>query len=176
MANILPQQKKSEIKKEYQLRLLVVGLAFVSASAVVTLGFLIPSHILLQSKIKTTNSQISAVKGVFEKENGAQYSQEIRETREKITAIEHYKEKRNMENTITAITEKRNAAVYISRISFEAEDGVVKVSGTAGTREALLSFNNRLKNDSNFETVELPVSNLAENADVPFSITISLAE
>jgi hypothetical protein len=46
------------------------------------------------------------------------------------------------------------------------------VSGKAVSRDALLSFSKALKSNHRFESVDLPVSNLAKSKDIEFSISI----
>ena len=48
----------------------------------------------------------------------------------------------------------------------------MRVSGVASNREMLISFSNALKNSGKFSNVEVPVSSLTKDKDLPFTMNI----
>jgi hypothetical protein len=54
----------------------------------------------------------------------------------------------------------------------EGENSTLSIGGVATTRDALLSFKKKLEADEKFEEIVLPVSSLAKDTDIDFSLQI----
>jgi len=80
---------------------------------------------------------------------------------------------------LDAVLSKRSKTINISGISYAVSDSknaVLTIDGTSGTREALVSFVKNLQALGMFKTVDLPISNLAKDKDLTFSIKITISE
>jgi len=54
----------------------------------------------------------------------------------------------------------------------ESDGTLITISGVAINRDSLVSFSNLLKNSSTFSEVNMPVSSLAKEKNLPFTINI----
>ena len=52
----------------------------------------------------------------------------------------------------------------------------ISISGTAASRQALADFRNRLREEDGVESVDLPISNLAKDRDIPFELTVTFVK
>jgi hypothetical protein len=72
----------------------------------------------------------------------------------------------------------QNEGVSFTRITIDVtEDGSLKpitISGKADTRSSLATFRSTLLSDPSIEDALLPISNLAQEKDISFLITINL--
>jgi len=65
MLNILPQEQKITIQKEYSRRRVIVVLLLLAVALVISLVFLSPSYFLAQSKSKIIKEELATAKHGF---------------------------------------------------------------------------------------------------------------
>ncbi len=53
--------------------------------------------------------------------------------------------------------------------------GGIAVSGTAATRDALRQYQLALQNAAGVQSADVPVSAYAQDANIPFTVTVTLA-
>lgn len=72
----------------------------------------------------------------------------------------------------------RNQGIRITNIRYvaEAEGEVIDLAGVALSRQSLLAFIEAFKNDEAFASIDSPISNLIKDRDVPFTLSIVVAE
>ena len=87
MANLLPQDKKKEIRKEYRTRVLIVSL-FVSGAVFIIVTVLLSSlYILLDSRLSGLNQTHKV--SVEKEEDLVKLEKSISETRAKLELLKH---------------------------------------------------------------------------------------
>jgi len=173
MINLIPQHARKQVKIEYWVRVVSVWLLLLSFSFVIMGTLLIPSIIL-------TRAQLYAYDAVY---------QDASDKNQVYTALE---KEITVANTVAMklasvggntlftelISEVRDIAkntVTLESVSLERIEGEVssiKISGISSTRAALVQFREDLEKNPYFESADLPLSNLAKDKEVPFSITI----
>ena len=86
---------------------------------------------------------------------------------------------RGVTDTLVKITTNLSEKVKLNSIVFSKNLGekgkkgtTIVISGTATDRDALVSFGATLRESKSFTTVEVPVSSLAKDKDLPFSMNI----
>lgn len=175
MANILPKNKKDAIRKEYRLRLATIGLLLIAASILIVTVSMLPSYILLTFRENTVQEQINIEKERQEEVDLSQ-SDILQRAQAQIESATLTSSDQELSSIVRVITESRSNAIAISHLSYGRKDTSISVSGMAATRDDLLSFRDALRQQPLFSAAELPVSSLAKNNRVPFSITLTLAE
>jgi hypothetical protein len=80
-------------------------------------------------------------------------------------------------NQVVSIIEKifsaKSSNISLSSVSLDhkSDSWSLSVGGRAATRESLVDFSKKLGGISDFSGIDLPVSSLAKNKDISFSIT-----
>lgn len=83
-------------------------------------------------------------------------------------------------NAFDFIVSQRPLYIKINEISFKQKDksknknnaiATISISGTASSRDALLSFKSILESNTSYSAIDLPVSNLVKNSNIPFIFT-----
>lgn len=170
----LPKEYKNRARKLYRIRLVTMftaGTLFIFLSGIL---LLIPSYVFVTIERRAINAERDAISpGV---------SGDEAETIKEFIALSDSKTKLAKENLLKQtfteillfISGARNEGVILTGISFarDLKGNRIQVSGTATGREALLKFTGSLENIDIFKSVDLPVSNLAKNKDIDFSIDI----
>jgi hypothetical protein len=176
MINLLPPHARKKVQVEYWVRVFSVWVALMGLACIIIGLMLIPSLILVQSQLNLYDNEYqnaSAQNSVY-------------------TSLE---ESVNLANTVSMQLMSSNSEAVFSKLLFEVEkiarrtvvlDSIaftseeapvesIQLSGEAPSRSLLVQFRDDLEESPLFKSVELPLSNLAKDKDVPFNITIIIS-
>ena len=174
MRNLLSEQTKHELKVLYWYRLATVGLIFLSALLVIGIIALFPSYILL----KTNESVLHQKSSLFREQKNTEEASAaslVRITNMELTLLSSIKQEMLFSERLAEIVGGQPKGIVTDHIMFvtqkDKEEGVFTMGGTSATRDSLLSLERLLKQQPDFKTVTLPVSNLAEDHNIQFSLT-----
>jgi hypothetical protein len=178
MFNLLPETFKEKIKKEYKFRRLCVVFAFIILLQISFLIFLGPSWLIsaykesdLKMELDTKNIS-SAISDI----NATAYI--IKSTNAKLTIINSTMTYFPFSPSMNAILASKNSSIHLNELIYASTGSStanISVHGISNTRDALVTFVKSLKESNIFKSVDLPVSNLAKNKDIDFSITMTAA-
>lgn len=175
MHNLLPQDYKKEIRREYRLRWIIVLLMFSALTGIVAIVALVPSFILSQTKYSSINGQREAVTSTLQVQNEKETIALLESAKRKADLISESSKNTSLIKALELLVAHKRSDVRIIEIRFGvlAGDGrPVTLIGTADSREALVAFSRSLQNDDALSSVALPVSNLAERTDIDFSLNV----
>lgn len=181
MINLLPIKEKLDIYKMYFVRRVIIALALLFVTVVVGIIFLLPSFFLVVVKEERLREQARDTIKTISSEDGMNIGDVIASTNTKLDILAR-DEGTMLSSVLASILEKKGTRIALSDFLFQkdVQDGnqrkKIVVKGESLNRETLISFADRLKRDPLFSLVDLPVSNLVKSKDIPFSITITLAE
>lgn len=177
MFNLLPESMKEKAKRDYKFRRLLVTLSLVIFLQCSFLIFLFPSWIVSTYKEKEIVSQVANIgKSQSITESNSALSI-IKSTNKKLDSLNIELEYPRVTPFINVVLSKKTGAIYITGFSFITTDkktGTLELSGVSTTRESLVSFVKRLKESGVFKAVDLPISNLAKDKNINFSIGLIL--
>lgn len=170
MANVLTDNSKKHVAREYQLRLATVALVLLFVLMAVASLLLAPSVVLLYTQQNNLQAQVSSVRN-----NQDQSKTESQRTIERTNALlgttladgtERYS------TVVKRLVENKPSNVSLRSITLERQEAAtaVNVSGISATRDSLLAYERSLQSNALFSSVELPVSNLAQRQNVEFSL------
>lgn len=177
MLNLLPQQEKNTLKKEYSSRRIIVWLGAVCAVLLVSLVLLIPSYFLTKMRASTTETELAQAKSSLDAQMP---SKEIVDQLQ--AAVRHAEILKPLTKPMSVydlmkIFESKPREIKITSISFLQNDTgrpTISLGGRAVDRESLTSFARTLEARVEFATVDLPVSNFVKEKNIDFSMTITL--
>lgn len=178
MSNNLTEEYKKKIHREYIFRYLVVLFTQLFIISVIGVLLLAPAFISARVSKSTAQSQLDdiVIDDTFEAEE-----LKLQETTKILTVFSLDKEIGTIEMITEKIVGSLNSGVTLTTFSFteniEIDEGrkkqkyTVSISGTARSRNDLIAYKNALEKEDTFEDIDLPVSNLAKDTDVPFNIS-----
>lgn len=170
MINLLPDNEKKALAAEYHLRLAAVSLAAAIAVVAVTAVLLVPSFLLATFKESGLAGRAAA--------ESAEETKEYEELSDRVAAANKLAKSLRLAASTTppvallsVVTGARPAGVEVTGIAYELRDGAptLTVKGVAPTRRELVAFSDALRRDPLISSVTVPASNLAKDADIPFS-------
>lgn len=175
MFELLPENQKKTLKKDYFFRLATVILASVLALSIFSFVFLLPSYFLSVVKEKAVSNEFDlAVKNKnIQKEQDLQLS--IKKSKEMLGILKIGEDKISIKDLIFKIVEKKNSGIMIGGFSINLSKNnkyEILITGTAQKRDNLKTFAENLKASKEFDGVDLPISNFAKIADIDFSIML----
>jgi len=180
MFNVLPQEEKIAIQKEYRVRRLIVIGVFFIITLIIGLILLFPSYLVSQINAQNTASLLEAIQQELQKSKShVATPEDISALREKIALLNAAKSSVSVSNLFSIIVAKKGNAVQLSNFTFKKNsDGTLElaVGGNARTRDALTQFSRALEADPAFSAVDLPISSLAKDKDIDFTMTITVRQ
>lgn len=179
MLELLPNEHRKAVKKEYFLRLSAVTLFFFMMAGVLSLVSLSPFYFLSVVKKKIIDQEFSeSVKKFGVTLENEEMMSVIKSSKEMISLLAPPKSEFLIKNAILGITGKKNPGISINGISINLSDksqNQILVNGKATNRESLKSFVENIKAEKRFAGVDLPISNFAKITDIDFNIIIKIA-
>lgn len=177
MINVLPENEKVLLRKEYRIRLVTVVLFIVSILLVGGLLLLTPFYILAQDKITALEIRLKQYNQSRSDSSTDDLTKIISEINQNLELLNSEPPKTGIvENVLNPILSARPVNIKISRIFYSIKtDGkrMVELNGVAVDRTALRNFEDSLKKNPNIESTKLPVSNFTKKSDIDFSINIT---
>jgi hypothetical protein len=178
MINLIPSVVRSAVIKEYWLRAASVYLFIISIVCIVVILFTLRLYFLISLQVDNyASSAEEATLRVAEYDLSAGalvranvMAQKIFELR----TVEYFSE------VITEIESYKSSGVEIEGFEFARNEsgGIapVTVRGVATTRQDLANFRDALLKNEEVAEAVLPISNLAKDKDIPFSISVVFKE
>lgn len=176
MANLLSPGYVQRLRREYRLRLAVVGALFVLGSVCIGIVFLLPGYSYAVSERSGAKYELSELRNrvsVLERSADAEI---LRRAREQVRALSPQGITEPTE-LLTKLLVLRPDGILIENITLQGAQGSgaeVIIGGVSQTRDSLVRYEALLKKDAVVASVDLPVSNLAKEANLDFSMRVRL--
>jgi type IV pilus assembly protein PilM len=187
VVNILPQEEKRILRRNYWARYFSVFSGWVALVGVVSIFLLIPSYFMSESQEKLVESKLEA----FNIENPNPINSNIEKIISDINAkldliVKAEPPYKVSEKVLNNILESRTAGITYSQILFNKkmtkasktspskEIAVLEIRGVATNRDTLRNFKTSLDSNPNFAEVVLPVSSFLGKENLDFTISITM--
>ncbi len=181
MINLIPTKEKKEIVRGFYYRLVILFFVVVGVAFLITSIAMLPSYFL-----SYTVNNIQKGKIEIQKKEPAPLPQEqtekiIHDLDNKLNIIEQRGENTfDISNkVINAILLKKMPSIKITNISYEDnsqglsfQSKKISIQGIAPSREILLLFRKALEDDTNFKSVDLPISNFIKGSNIEFYLSL----
>lgn len=174
MVNLLPTAAKRQIVVEYYLRTVTVWLFLLTGAATVLGMLLIPVAVLVNLQLDAyaeTYTRVSADNASF-----AEAEEDVRQANDLASLLSGVSAYAPVWPDIAFVMDMAGPAITVTEVNAVREKEVVAavtVSGDAATRAALAAYRDALEADPRVLSAALPLSNLAKDRDVPFSIVVT---
>jgi hypothetical protein len=175
--NLLPITEKEALKKGFKLRFFILASLIAAASLICGSIMLLPSYFLAAGNFSKDSLGYSSGDG------SSTSTQELlnlpKEIDSKLKLLQSNGSNIAVTDPISKTIENLPAGIKLHSISFDRDKTykdkkgtVILISGVAAERDSLVSYLALLKVPGLFSDVDMPVSNLAKDVNLPFSINI----
>lgn len=171
MINLIPPKAKKLVVREYWLRVAAVWFLMLSFALLIMTFLSLPTYILISSLERAMASQIDYAKA--EQGSYKELERTIKNTNALIVHLNRGEGEVRFSALVDELDQVSGESVTLTEFGFIEEDGELKqisLVGHADTRVALSSFRDRLEAHEQFASVDLPISNLAKDKDITFSM------
>ncbi|MCA9363659.1 hypothetical protein KC727_00340 [Candidatus Kaiserbacteria bacterium] len=176
MINFLPPEGLSLVKREYWVRVLSVWGFLLFAVCVVSVLSLLPTYVLLKSQLAAAEVRIVGGEDTTEEYRVA--AEAVKDANVVIGQLEKTRPSVRPSEIVGALVAATPANVEVNRLLLKQDAGAavsaVQVQGVAATREALVRFKEVIQEGVLFSEVEVPISDLAREVELPFAIMVTL--
>lgn len=176
MINLLTQEEKKKIRKEYLFRLSLVALVLLLGSSLIGIALLIPPFLISSIKERDVRGQSELLKQSIENSSRDSSIVQLREAAQKLEALAEAKDQIKIADMFKRVADHRTEGIELAGLFYKQvsdNEAILTVSGVANNRGDLLAFSRALEQDLLFSGVELPVSNLAKEENISFSFKIT---
>jgi len=175
MINLIPPVARKKVLREYWIRVVSVWFILVSIGFILITLLKLPVYVLVHSQLAAFSASYEAA--ASEDEQFTQLAEEIKTANETASILQISPSHHIFSEVIDKLDALANESVAVSEISIRItkdDTTVVTVAGEAATRIALARYKDSIEADEMFLTAELPLSNLAKDVEIPFTISVTL--
>ncbi len=173
MINLIPPEGHKQVRREYLSRVAAVFALLVTGALVGGACLLLPSYILLSYQLK---AQVESAASPEVESEYADASRALADTSQLAKRLSAPAGSINTSEILAHVNTNLSAEVALTAFSVSraGEKVAVTARGTAQTRESLRKFVETLKRDAFFMDARVPVSDLARDVDLSFTLTLTL--
>ena len=178
LTNLVPPTVRKGFRTEYFIRLATVTLLFLVGLMIVQGVFLLPSYLYERILISTRTQELQKLTTLV----GGGIEQQAQAQIDALSAESAYllsmKKAGTASKAIQAVLAVPHPQIQISGIIFQQATPTVptrtlQLTGVAGTRDALRSYDTALSALPHVSNADLPISSYAKEIDIPFTITLT---
>ncbi len=177
MVNLIPPTAKKGVIVEYWIRVATVWAWLASAAAVLIAVVMLPVYVLVDAQIAAyiESADIASQKiASFES-----VSEELSLATQQAQLVVASSRDTQLSEIIYMFDSLEGSGISLSQVTVDRlPTGIppVQLSGNAIDRQSLADFRDRLLAEDRIETVDFPISNLAKDRDISFTITVTLSK
>ncbi|MFM2331115.1 MAG: hypothetical protein RLZZ26_622 [Candidatus Parcubacteria bacterium] len=180
MTNLLPPERRRGLTRDFTLRIAVVLVVLVTSLTLVAGAMLLPTYIFLQASAQSKKDHLANVEHALSASDGASLAARLATlstNAAKLTALGSAPSVGVVLQKVLAIA---HPGIVLTNFSYTPSAGpsllsTVVVSGSSTTRETLHSYQLALESAPFVRTAVLPVSAYANDTNITFTITLTLA-
>jgi len=176
MINLIPPAARRGVLVEYWIRVVSVWCILISISLFTTASLLLPAYVFVNSQVKV--HQQSAEIALQKVADYDAVSVSLIQASQRARKIMDEENLFQISEYVDLFEQLQSDDILVSNIKIgRVKEGVssIVVGGIANNRQTLASFRDRLLADTRIEKVDLPISNLARDKDISFTITVTLS-
>ena len=177
LTNLLPEDRRHSLSKEYWLRLLTVVALALSLLLVIHTVLLVPSVVYLSEEVETRSGHLADVRALFGSSEEQTLGARALDAEADAVVLSGLVALPEALPIVEAILGEPRTGVRISGLSItpslEGGEAKMSVSGIASTRDALRRYHDALSKLPFVSSADLPLSVYAAEADLPFTIALT---
>lgn len=178
LINLLPPERQRTLSKEYFLRLGVVVIIFVTVLALAAALLLLPTYVLLAASARAKQAHLATIEASFFSTEGTALSVRLAALSASAATLAALARAPSGSAVIRTALAVPRPGIVLSDFSYTPAEGTARgmlvISGTALTRDALRGYQLALSSAPFAESAHLPVSAYAKDSNIGFAITITL--
>lgn len=175
MINLIPPAAKKGIRLEYWLRVITVWFILLIGALIASIAVMAPAYVLIDLQIDASAESSAAAS---EKIAGYEsVANELKRSNLEAKAVLDTTSYVPISEYVALVRELEGKNITVSEVAINrSKDGFspIQVRGEAVDRQSLAQFRDDLLAQPSVSSVDLPISNLAKDRDIQFSLSVSV--
>lgn len=177
--NLLPPERQRALSRDYFFRLGTVVAALITALTCAAAVLLLPTYVFLAKNTATKGAHLTNIGSVLSSADEKALSAQLAAFSSDAALLVELGHAPSIGAIVRQALDVSRPGVILSGFSYTPavlkKPGTLAISGTATTRDALRNYQMALERAPFAVLAALPVSAYAQDADIEFSITVTLA-
>jgi len=185
MSNLLPNDEKQQVRREYSLRRQIMVLMLLGVIGIIAIIALFPSYVIVQQRFAEVKAELSDLEEEVDTSSSERITQRLQRTNTVLDILAPYSDHVPFYVYIRRLFEQTPHGVRVSGATYESnlkkdEDGnvqeeivTVTITGIAQNRDTLTALKRDLESMDMIESVSLPVSSIAERENIEFNMEVT---
>lgn len=179
MANLITENQKKIIKSEYYFRLSGLVLFVFSLLGVFILIYITLYYFYISKNDDLVGEQIKTAIDIENRENvGENFLGIISRTLDEQKVVDFYQENSlKISSILKIVVDQKGQDISLRRLVIDSKNKASQrlvISGLAKNRQNLVDFVEKLKVVEIFTSVESPISGLAKDSDINFTVNVNV--
>ena len=178
LTNLLPPERERVLFRGYSMRIVIVVLMCVIALTLSAMLLLVPTYVLLEGSTTAKESELARIESTLSSADDAALLTRLTTLSKNADVLIALAAAPAMSTTLRALFALSRPGVTLSGITYtpatSKAPGTLGITGSAATRDALRNYQLTLQGAPFITTATLPVSAYAQDANIAFSIAITL--
>lgn len=178
LTDLLPFERQRLLAREYALRLSVVILWLITLLVLVAALLLLPTYVFLAGSASSKDAHLASIRAALASSDHASLSARLSALSNDAAALMALSDKPAVTKIVSTMLDTPRPGIIL--MSFVYTPGAVKgpgtlaLSGVAATRDALRRYQLAFDDNPSIRSASLPVSAYAKDANIDFTITLTL--
>lgn len=181
LTNLLPPERLRALRRDYFVRLGIVGVFLVIILTLAAAILLLPTFVLLTTNESAAKIHLASIESSLSSSDDAALSAKLAALSNSAASLSALANTRSVSMTVRTILAVPSPGVTLSHLEYSSatdtnnNPNTLTISGIAATRDALRSYQLALQGSSFVHSADLPVSAYAKDTNITFTITVTLA-
>jgi hypothetical protein len=179
LTDLLPPERHHALARDYFLRLGVVTAWFATALILAAALLLLPTYVFLAKNSRTKEARLANIESALASSDGTALAARLAALTSNTDALAALAHASSTSATIRSALAIARPGIILSGFAYtpadEARPGTLAISGTAATRDALRKYQLVLQGAPFARSASLPVSTYANDSNIDFIVTVTLA-
>lgn len=179
LTNLLPEDRQRTLRHGYFLRFGVVATIFLILLTCAAAVLLLPTYVFLAASANAKEIRLASIESTASSTDGSALSTELSALSDDSKILGMLTETPSMSAIIRSVLAIPRPGITLSGFSYapvgDKNSNVLTISGVSMTRDALRNYQLAMQSAPFATSADLPVSVYAKDADIGFTITVTLA-
>jgi len=179
LTNLLPPERARTLARDYRLRLAVVVVWLLTGLVLAAAALLVPTYVLLTKSISAKEVRLANIESTLSSVDEEGLSARLATLSSAAALLVALGRTPLASAAINAALAVPRPGVTLSNFTYVpaagTNPGTLAISGHAATRDALRNYQLALQSAAFARSAVLPVSAYASDADIAFTVTVTLA-
>lgn len=173
MINLIPPSAHSQVQREYWIRVVSVWMFLTGCALCIAAILYAPVYVLVEAELG--NYLLAYNQASDDSETYTESEKAIQSGNAIAQLLATSDTDTSFSEIIAEIEKQKIQGIRVDDYSIARKDGIlgaITIKGNADSRLILTQFKDAIEKSPLFESATLPLSNLAKDRDIPFTVTI----